>query len=207
MARLHCVTVYHFDELSERAKDQAREWYRNGQDADDLECPLGDIATACEMLGLSLQTRTARLCGGGTRQEPCIHYGDEHVTFSGSYGWKQGARAIILSHFGGEDGIELSRIAGELQAVQRRYFYRIGASLSERRSSIDISVEYTGSDFRDVTREDSETVATLLQDVAEWARGLLTREVEYQNSDAAIDENILLNEYEFDENGRTKGAK
>lgn len=66
------TTVYRLGELSDAAKDKARAWYREGGlDYDWYDAVYEDFQRIAEILGLNLKTRTIRLMGGGTRQDPC----------------------------------------------------------------------------------------------------------------------------------------
>ena len=69
------TTVYRLDELSEAAKDNARAWYREGGfDYDWYDAVCEDFQSIAEILGIRFRTRTVRLMGGGTRQDPCIWF-------------------------------------------------------------------------------------------------------------------------------------
>ncbi|MBJ6915417.1 antitoxin of toxin-antitoxin stability system, partial [Vibrio cholerae] len=76
------TTVYRLDELSDAAKDKARAWYREGGfDYDWYDSVYEDFQQIAEILGIRFKTRTVRLMGGGTRQEP-------RIAFTGF--WSQG---------------------------------------------------------------------------------------------------------------------
>ena len=69
------TTVYRFDELADAAKDKARAWYREGGfDYDWYDSVYEDFQQIAEILGIRFKTRTVRLMGGGTLQEPCLLY-------------------------------------------------------------------------------------------------------------------------------------
>ena len=52
------VTVYQFDELSDRAKEKAREWYRGGQpDHDWWNSIYDDALRMAEILGIEIDYR------------------------------------------------------------------------------------------------------------------------------------------------------
>lgn len=69
------TTVYRLGELSDAAKDKARAWYRErGFDYDWYDAVYEDFQRIAEILGLNLKTRTVRLMGGDTRQDPCIWF-------------------------------------------------------------------------------------------------------------------------------------
>ena len=87
MPEVICTTVYQFPELSEAAKEKARSWYRDlGPHDDWWDAVYEDFERVCEILGIRLKTRTVRLVGGRTREDPCIW-------FSGF--WSQGDGDIV----------------------------------------------------------------------------------------------------------------
>lgn len=80
-------TEFKFDELSDEAKEYAREQRRNiNTDHDWWEAVYDDANTIADMLGITIATKPVRLHGGGTRHEPCIY-------FSGF--WSQGDGACF----------------------------------------------------------------------------------------------------------------
>lgn len=191
--------IYTFDELSDRAKENAREWYRSCQDSSDLEHVVDGIAQTADMLGINLRTRPVKLMGGGTRYEPKIFYSvsfsqGDGASFEGTYSYKPGALKAIRADR--PTDTELQGIARDLQQVQRRNFYRLTADITSRRdTSVEVNVD--GASCND----DENIIEQAMRDFASWAYHRLRDEVEYQNSDEVVDENIIANEYEFDENG------
>lgn len=219
------TTVYQFDELSDRAKERARDWYRNASANDfsdyQAESVLEDAARMADLLGINLRTRTVQLMGGGTRQEPQIYYSGfwsqgDGACFVGTYAYRKGSVKAIASEAPAEwkdqqtgevkrdeSNAKLNRIAQELQALQSQYFYRLTANVAhtgryshEHSTTIEV---YNGENEAD--EQTSEALADLLRDFMRWIYRALEAEYEYQNSDETIDENIRANEYEFDEDG------
>lgn len=205
-------TVYTFDELSDRAKDRARDWYRNvsSSDFDDFgaETALEDAAEVCKLLGIELDTRAVPLMNGSTRREPVIYYrgfssqGDG-CSFTGCYRYRPGALQAIRTY--APQDTELHRIAAELQNLQRRNFYRLECLLSRSSShyvhELTVSGDVSRTDDAPVSSDTEAEVIDLLRDVMRWAYRQLEREYEYQNADEQIDESIRGNEYEFTEEG------
>jgi hypothetical protein len=73
MPEVIATTVYRIDELPEGAKDRDRAWYREGGfDHDRYDAVYEDFQHIAEILGIRVKTRTTRLVGGRTRQDPCI---------------------------------------------------------------------------------------------------------------------------------------
>ena len=130
------TTVYRLNELSDAAKDKARAWYREGGfDYNWYDAVYEDFQRIAEILGLKLKTRTVRLMGGGTRQEPCIWFrgfssqGDG-ACFESWYSYRKHAPRLLREY--APLDTELHRIADALQTIQRRNFYQLRADASHR---------------------------------------------------------------------------
>jgi len=200
------TTVYRLDELSDDAKDNARAWYREGGfDYDWYDAVYEDFQRIAEILGISLETRTVRLAGGGSRQEPCIWFrgfwsqGDGSC-WEGSYSYRKSASVEIRSY--APQDTTLHGIADALQATQRRNFYQLRAEVSRRghyyhEYCMAISVERDSSNWQDMTADAEEIVIEALRDLARWLYRQLEREYDYLTSDEAVDEAITANEYTF----------
>ena len=214
MSRIVETTVYQLEELSDRAKDAARAWYRDASAYDDWhECVFEDFETICTILGVRLKTRSVRLYGGGTRQKPRIWFSGfssqgDGASFEGSYGFAKGATKAIRAH--APQDSELHRIADALQAIQRRNFYQLCADANQRgrychEYSMSITVERESPNNQDMTVDAEDTLIELFRDLARWLYRQLEREYEYQTSDAVIDEAIGANDYSFTDSGRRVG--
>ncbi|MGF7006962.1 antitoxin of toxin-antitoxin stability system [Aminobacter sp. BE322] len=208
------TTVYRLDELSDDAKEKARAWYREGGfDYDWYDAVYEDFQRIAEILGIRFKTRTVRLLGGGSRQEPCIWFrglwsqGDG-ASFEGNYAYRKNASAEIRS-YAPKDTI-LHGIADALQSVQRRNFYQLRAEASHRghyyhEYCMAISVTRDSPTYQDMTADAEEVITEALRDLARWLYRQLEREYDYLSSDEAVDETITANEYTFTENGRRFG--
>ena len=205
------TVVYTFDELSDRAKETAREWFRNGIEFDADYC-IEDFARLTALIGLDVRTRPVKLMNGSTRMEPDIHYSGfcsqgDGASYSGSYSYVHGSVAKLESEApsgvgkGYEGNNEINRIARDLRDVQRRNFYKLQASISHKGRYFDIDVDVERADEKNVSDDDVETVRECMKDLAHYLYRQLEREWEYRNSDECVDEDIRANEYEFDEDG------
>jgi hypothetical protein len=208
------TTVYRLDELSEAAKDKARAWYREGSfDHDWFEFVYDDFERVCAILGVSLDTRPVRLMGGGERQKPCIWFSGfwsqgDGACFEGRYSYAKAAPRLIRE-YAPKDG-ELHRIADALQAIQRRNFYRLCATIVHRgrychEYSMAISIERDSSAGQDMTSDAEDAVTEALRDLARWLYRQLEHEFDYQTSDETVDEAIVINGYTFTEAGHRFG--
>ncbi|MTH66522.1 MULTISPECIES: antitoxin of toxin-antitoxin stability system [Paracoccus] len=205
------ITVYHFDELPEAGKDNARAWYREGAfDHDWYGAVYEDFQRIAEILGIRLRTRASRLMGGGTSESPCIWFtgfwsqGDG-AAWEGSYSFSKGACSAIRSYAPRDE--ELHRIADALLAIQRRNFYQLQAEVRHRGNyyhafTMDISVTRESPVGQDLTEGAESAVIDLLRDLARWLYRQLEQEYDYLSSDAAVDEALLANGYTFTESGR-----
>lgn len=179
------ATVYRLDELSDTAKAKARDWYREGAlDHDWYEFVYEDFECICDMLGVSLRSKPVRLLGGGKRQKPCIWFtgfwsqGDG-ACFEGQYRYAPGAVRKIRDYASKDD--ELHRIAAALQAIQRRNFFQLSASIVHRgryhhEYCMEISVARDGPTGQDMTSDAENEVVETLRDLARWLYRQLERE-------------------------------
>ena len=204
------TTVYRLNELSDAAKDKARAWYREGGfDYDWYDAVYEDFQRIADILGLNLKTRTVRLMGGGTRQEPCIWFrgfwsqGDG-ASFECHYSYRKSASAEIAAYAPQDEA--LHGIADTLQAIQRRNFYQLHAEASLRghyyhEYCMAISVARDSPTWQDMTEDAEEAVIDALRDLARWLYRQLEREYDGLSSDEAVDETIAANDYTFTESG------
>jgi hypothetical protein len=214
MPRIVETIVFHLGELSEKARETARAWYRDAAAWDDWhECVFEDFEATCAILGVRSTTRSVPLFGGGTRQKPSIWFSGfasqgDGACFEGAYRFATGARKAIRVH--APEDSELHRIADGLQAIQRRNFYQLRADVRQRgrgchEYSMSIAVERDSPTNQTTTADAEDAVAELLRDLARWLYRQLEREYEYQTSDEMTDEAILANEYTFTGDGRRFG--
>jgi len=207
--------VYQFDELSDTAKDTAREWYRRASDGDNYfaESVIEDAATIADIIGINLRQRPVKLMNGSTRYAPEVWWeGFSHqgqgASYSGTYAYAKGAVKKLAVHAPTGEGKdfahnnEVNRIARDLADVQRRNFYALTASVSATHRGHWLVVDVERTDDNPMTSDAIDTVSSALRDFADWIYRNLETEYEYQNSDEQIDETMRANEYEFTEDGK-----
>lgn len=204
------TTVYRLDELSDAAKEKARAWYREGAfDYDWYDAVYEDFQRIAKILGIRLKTRSVRLMGGGSRQEPCIWFrgfcsqGDG-ACWEGFYSYRKNVPAEIRSY--APQDTTLRGIADALQAIQRRNFYQLRAEASHRghyyhEYCMAISVERDSPTHQDMTPDAEDIMIEALRDLARWLYRQIEREYDYLSSDEAVDETITANDYTFTETG------
>ncbi|MBN8995379.1 MAG: antitoxin of toxin-antitoxin stability system [Rhizobiales bacterium] len=214
MAHIVETTVYELHELSDAAKDKARDWFREGVgDWDWHDFIFEDFEEICRILGIELRTHSVRLMGGGTRQKSCIWFtgfssqGDG-ACFEGSYRYESKSPRRIREH--APQDAELHRIADCLFEIQRDNFFQLHAGISHRGRychaySMEISVERDSPFYQDMTAKAEDAVIEALRDLAHWLYRQLEREWDYMMSDEYADEGIAANGYTFTESGRRFG--
>ena len=214
MPRIIETTVFTIDELSDAAKENARIWYRDqGLHDEWYDFVYEDFETICGILGITLATTPVRLYGGGTRDKPQIFWSGfsfqgDGASFAGSYSHAKGSGKAIRAHAPKDE--ELHRIADTLQAVQRRNFFQINASLAQRgrychEYSMAIEVERDSPTWQPMTDGAEDAVIEALRDLARWLYRQLRSEYEHQTSDEAVDEIVSINEWTFQADGTRFG--
>ena len=200
------ITVYTIDELSDAAKEAARACYREScLDYEWYDFVYEDFQTICGILGVTLRTSPVRLYGGGTRDKPHLWWtgfwsqGDG-ASFEGSYAHARGATRAIRAHAPKDDA--LHRIADALQAVQKRNFWQLHSTITQRgryyhEYTMAIEVERDSPTWQPPTDDAEDTVTEAMRDLARWLYRQLRAEYEHLTSDDAIDETLAANESTF----------
>lgn len=214
MPQVIATTVYHLNELPERAKDRARSWYREGgSDHDWYDAVYEDFQRIVEILGIHLNTRTVRLVGGGTREDPCIWFtgfwsqGDG-ASWTGIYAYRKSSAADLRAYAPQDQ--TLQSIAARLQAAQRQNFYQLRAKVTHRGNyyhsySMAIEVTRDGPFSQEIAGDAEVIIVNALRDLAKWLYRQLEQEYDYLTSDEAVDEMLIANSYTFTEEGRRFG--
>jgi hypothetical protein len=208
------TTVYTFDELDERARERARDWYRQASAHDDWHVTVfEDFERICELLGVVLATRPVRLFGGGKRAKPCIWFSGfasqgDGACFEGSYSYRKGASRAIRAY--APRDMRLAAIADQLQQIQRKNLYALEARLTHRgryyhEHSMEISVERSSDRDQPPTADAEDGVSEALRDLARWLYRQLEQEYDHQISNEVVDEGIIANRYTFTEAGSRFG--
>lgn len=158
MPRQITTTVYQFDELNDKAKERAREWYRAGAlDYEWWESVYEDAA----QVGLKITGFDLAWC----RQSI-----DGELTMSAM----ESVSNILTTH--GED-------CDTYKLASRYYPQLLAQDIEDEAAAQQLEEEY-------------------VRELKEEYWHMLNREMEYLLSDECVDETILVNEYEFEEDGR-----
>jgi hypothetical protein len=184
------TVVYPFEELSEDAKESAINSLRDINVGHDWWDSVEDDAKIIAAL-MGIDIDNIYFSGFASK--------GDGACFEGSYEYKKNSVAAVKSH--APQDKELHRIVNELLSLQKKCFFQIRANVkhSGHRFCTDISVDFesyvTGNDYYN---PDIETdVIEVLRDYMLWIYKRLEAEYDYLVSDAAIEETIKANEYEF----------
>lgn len=197
MARTITTTVYEYEELSDAAKEAAREWYRSGNlDYDWWDGVYEDAKSAGAILGIDIEDNHFTgfyLQGSG-------------ASFKGTYRYRKGWRKALRAEFGTGLLEKLERIGQRLQDAQRPVFYSALAECSPSggnwtRVSVEFADEEGGIAEQEVFSRCDHEIAGALRGFAAWIFSSLEAEYEYLQSDDVVAESIIANGYEFTEDG------
>lgn len=223
--RIVKTKVYQYQELSDEAKEKARDWYREGSQHDEW-WDFQNVRDAAKYLGIEIDDETQKRVGGyvfdkGTKvttwdsnkettyTKPCIY-------FSGF--WSQGDGASFLGTWRADkmrppkelkadfaSDKELWRIHQALWEFATKYpesyctSSRSNSHYSHERST---NLEAVLDEEIDYNKETHKPLEECLVDFMQWIYRALEREYEYINSDEQVTETIMINEYEFTEEGK-----
>jgi len=210
--RIKETKVYKYAELSDAAKEKARDWYREASAGDNFfaECVTDSFVE--ELNALGFDTREKDISWSGFWLQ------GDGAAFGGSWracDFKPDALlADRLTEYPGAkpdcSNKELHRIAAEIRACKDAGLTYAGISVSNRGfyMSLDsaehdqpLSVE-DSDDYPEVCADNEARFIEAARDLARAFYKALESECEYVNSDEVVAENIEVNEYEFTEDGR-----
>lgn len=208
------ITVYKFDELTERAQGHARDWYREASAHDEWwDYVYADFEAVCSCLGIDIKrvpTRTQKSTGA---RRPCIwfsgfsHQGDG-ASFEGSWRYAKGMCKDIRTY--APTDIVLHQIADQLQAAQKPNFYQLVADISQfgnyyHEYTMRIAIERDAPGYQDIAGDTEQAVIEAMRALARWLYRRLEAEYEHVNSDEAVAEMIIGNDYTFTGDGAQFG--
>lgn len=191
----YTFTAYTFSELSDKAKDKARQYHHDAYISDGFwyRGVLDDAKDVGKILGFGIDN----IYFSGLWSQ------GDGACWTGVYRYEKGAPAKVADYTG--NNAELIRIAQGLQDIQRRNFYRLVASVSaggyyNHSHTMRADVEDSSDPYRDVGNADGELLK-LFRDFADWVYNNLRTDYDHLTSDAAIAEDFAANEVLFTADG------
>lgn len=206
--------VFKFDQLSPEAQAKAIEKnYDRDVDHEWWDAVYEDAVMMANIIGIQIDTRNGS-------QQPCIFFSGfssqgDGACLEGQYAYKKGCLAELkVSAPAGykspetgqwveqEGNAELHRICKALNAVQRKQFYGLEATVKQQghyNHSGCTSIEVTHAEdmYRDIG-EAEDDIKTLLRDFMDWIYSRLEAEYNYLTSEEHIREAIQDDEFTED---------
>jgi hypothetical protein len=207
------ITLYQFDELpTERAKERARNWYRESLDSSDFDSTIEDFVTIAEAMGVTFKTHSVRLHGGGTRQDPNVYWSGfgsqgDGACFEGTFTLTGKAGEAIREHAPQDE--KLHAIADALDVVAAKYPDGLSGTIHR---PYDTRYSHANTMFVEIVRDEDDDdlcgnaaeqdkTQDLFRDLANWLYKALDEQNDYLYSAESVDESIMANEYTFREDG------
>ena len=224
------VKAYEFDELDDKAKEKAREWFRSGNCDDNFwsECTLEEAEEQAALMGIDItnnkDSRGAHIYYSGFWSQ------GDGACFEGT--WRASdVKADKVADGWGEDPAttEIKRIAAVFAEIAKKYPHASftvkhrGHYSHENCTEFDFNSGHEYCEpkdleaFRDSADQTDDGLSDKMddcffqgtddelkeaaKDFMRWIYRQLEKEYEYQNSDEQVDDNIRANEYLFTEGG------
>lgn len=193
--RVESISTYKYDELSDKAKEQARNWWlQGGLDYEWHDCTVDDCTSALEMAGFSgVEIHFSGFWSQG-----------DGACFVGGYEHKKGALNAVKKEFPQWEA--LHQLAERLQLINRRYFYQLAFELVKTGHGYShentVTVDYVERLGGYGIKEDlSDELIDICRDFMQEIYRMLESEYDYLTSVESVEDSILANEYEFTVDG------
>lgn len=200
MPRIIEKTVYTFDELSDKAKDRARDWWRESDhDYEWWDNVYEDFFVTLPILGFDVSRRNGKHYDISFQ----LHVQGEGVGFDAYWEFKPDCVEKIKEH--APQDSDLLAMAEELVSIFRRTGPHVRGHIKQgsRGAYIeDVYFEHVEDSYWDCHDDVIDDFKKLVKGLARWMLKQLDDEWRYRNSDEYVDECIIGNDYEFDEDGR-----
>jgi hypothetical protein len=175
------INICTFNELSDKAKEKARDWYRSCQDASDFEFTRDDIISVALLCGFY---ETAKLWWSvGYCQS-------DHATLEGLWSAARVRTETIKQEY--PQDVRLHQIAEQFAELARQ----------NPAMSFVTNDRYIVGDIDEAEQEDVYNDARIaVQSFNRWAYEQLRKQADWLYSEEYVDEALTSNDYEFTEDG------
>ncbi|AXQ68556.1 hypothetical protein HOU00_gp120 [Caulobacter phage CcrPW] len=211
MPRTVTKEVFQYDELTPKAQEKARDWFRDMLDrtADNefAEPVMEEAERVAGMLGITFKPTR----GGDPVSWSGFYSQGDGASFEGRYAApEKPAFETIKAEFPTE--LKLQAIAAELDAFQDRHGRRLVADITRNGRSnyvhaytVDIDVceqdEAADDGLVNVSPTTEKAIADELRNFMGWIWDQLREAYEGDREDETVADNIRANEYEFEADG------
>jgi hypothetical protein len=187
--------AYLYSELSDAAKQKARDWYTGEGFEFDADGSIEDVKQIADIIGVDdckVLYRGFWSQGDGA----CIN---------GRYSYSKGALKRI-KEYTPLDTV-LHDIVKRLQDAQRKGFYKTTCKIAHsggycHYNSMDFSFDNELWDNLDDRGASYQAIVECFKDFAKWIYRNLEKDYEYQTSKEVVEDRIIANECEFTEGGK-----
>jgi hypothetical protein len=196
--------TYKFKDLSEKAKQKAREEYTSGNypGYDWWDGTLEGASRMAEMLGIQISTtfrgrgRTVDIWFSGFCSQ------GDGASFTGQYHYAPKAVEQTTAETNDEELLRIAQGLTLMQLTQRlKGLEEFSGTVSSRHRNNCISVDIRDWGIDEIGEPDEDQFEQLMQDFADWIYKQLEAEHDYYHSDAYVDERLSESDDEFDEDG------
>ena len=191
--------VYSIDELDDRAKEEAREWYREGAldwdwYTDTIEC-FTELAQAFGFTVDADEVVFSGFCSQG-----------DGASFKGTYKYNPNMFADVFAKIA-PDRADFREILFKLACMHSRCGnVTVNITRDNSHSCHEMTMRASADDCAEADIIDAEVnVLDVARDLARWLYRTLEREHDYLLSDECVDEAMRANEYTFTKDGERFG--
>lgn len=179
------INVYSYDELSDKAKEKAREWYREyGLDYEWWDFCIDDFKEIGKILGFKIKN---------------VYFGlfskSHHIGFPSTYSYEKNCLKKIKEYAPLDE--ELHALAKRLQNFQKPYFYQLEGKTTGNEDGFDIIGLYDDCYYFDAEKE----FQFIVYEFAGWMYKTLEKEYFGLLEEEVMIEYFEANDTEFDEEG------
>jgi len=197
--RIEKIELFSFNELSEDAKENAREkWREFGVAYEWYDSVYDCFIEVCSILGFDVDYKNIYFSGFCSQ--------GDGASFTGSYSYSKGSLEKIRKHAPMDK--ELHDIAKTLQELQRKNFYQLSSTID--RSSSNYCHEHTiycgnvdrdSHNYQQASEDSCDTLTQCARSLCQWLYCKLESEYDYLMSEEYIDESLNDPLYEFNIDG------
>jgi hypothetical protein len=174
------LKIYSFNELSDKAKEKARYWYRSLQDSSDFQSTRDDIISVALLCGFK-DADIAWSVG---------YCQSDHATLEGR--WAAVRVRIETIKQDRPDDVRLHQIAEQFAELARQ----------NPAMSFVTNDRYIVGDIDEPEQEDVYNDTRIaVQSLNTWAYEQLREQADWLHSEECVDESIIANDYEFTKDG------
>lgn len=212
------VTYYTFEELSDKAKERARDWWKelSSNDNEFADMVIEDAANIAALMGLDIRRNKVNKMDGGIMWTPSVEWSGfscqgDGACFKGIYAGTIKNAFDRVREYAPKDE-RLHTIAAKLDELQLKYDGGVRSAISLTSSRychsgimttdtkvVRIEDSYSYEDDADSELEDE--FRSIMREFANWIYKQLEHEYNFVMSNENVDESIISNGYEFDING------